>query len=113
LNILVILNGISRKRNKFIHDYYPALQKEFQVELQPTEYSGHAEQLAAAAVHKDYDIIFAAGGDGTMSQVVPGLKLFPEHLQCHGFLSLEPDDIQTWSKVSDIHFDGIIRYCCF
>jgi diacylglycerol kinase (ATP) len=73
LNILVILNGISGKRKKFINDYYPALQEEFQVELQLTEYSGHAEQLAGAAVHKGYDIIFAAGGDGTMSQVVNGV----------------------------------------
>jgi diacylglycerol kinase (ATP) len=73
LNILVILNGISRKRNKFIHDYYPKLKKEFNVELQPTEYSGHAEHIAKDAALKDYDIIFAAGGDGTMSQVVNGV----------------------------------------
>jgi diacylglycerol kinase (ATP) len=73
LNILVILNGISRKRSRFLHDYYPALQKEFQVELQLTEYSGHAEHIANDAAHKNYDIIFAAGGDGTMSQVVNGV----------------------------------------
>lgn len=73
MNPLVILNGISRKRNKFVRDYFPALKKEFDVELQVTEYSGHAEQLASAAVHKGYDIILAAGGDGTMSQVVNGV----------------------------------------
>lgn len=89
MNILVILNGISRKRSKFIHDYYPALKKEFNIELQPTEYSGHAEEIAKDAVHKNYDIIFAAGGDGTMSQVVNGvLSSGKENLPAIGLIPL-------------------------
>lgn len=71
LNILVIVNGISRKREKFFREIYPALKKEFKIEIAATEYSGHAEALAANA--QGFDIILSAGGDGTMSQVVNGM----------------------------------------
>lgn len=70
MNILVVLNGISRKREKFLRDIYPAL-KGFQIQIRETEYSGHAEKIAATA--RGFDVILAAGGDGTMSQVVNGV----------------------------------------
>ena len=43
------------------------------VALFPTEYAGHATQLAFEAVQKGYTTIVAAGGDGTVSEIVAGL----------------------------------------
>jgi diacylglycerol kinase (ATP) len=38
-----------------------------------TEHKSHATVLAKAAVQKDYDIIVAVGGDGTVNEVAAGL----------------------------------------
>jgi len=39
----------------------------------PTEYQGHAKKIAADAVKEGYDLVIAAGGDGTINEVVNGL----------------------------------------
>ncbi|HZY79274.1 MAG TPA: YegS/Rv2252/BmrU family lipid kinase [Cyclobacteriaceae bacterium] len=79
MKVLVILNGIARKRKYFLKKIYPSLK----CDLAITEYAGHAEELAEKS---DHDVIIVAGGDGTMSQVVngvmkkdkqPALKLVP------------------------------------
>ena len=41
--------------------------------LRPTARPGHAEELAAAAVGEGFDVIAAAGGDGTVHEVAAGL----------------------------------------
>jgi YegS/Rv2252/BmrU family lipid kinase len=38
-----------------------------------TEYPGHARELARQAVNDGYELVVAAGGDGTISEVVNGL----------------------------------------
>jgi diacylglycerol kinase (ATP) len=45
----------------------------WQVELCPTQYAGHATYLAREAAAQGYDIVAAAGGDGTVNEVVNGL----------------------------------------
>ncbi|HMJ69312.1 MAG TPA: diacylglycerol kinase family protein [Cyclobacteriaceae bacterium] len=88
MNISIILNGVSRKRNTFLRNIYPALQKEFQCHLFITEHAGHAEQLAIAAAGKGHDIILAAGGDGTMSQVINGVVSLRDRAPTVGFIPL-------------------------
>ncbi len=73
LTILIILNGISRKKKKFYSEILPVLQKKFEITIAETSYAGHARQLAAEGVGKNYDCILAAGGDGTLHQVVNGI----------------------------------------
>jgi len=41
----------------------------------PTDRSGHARELAKQAVADGYDIVVAAGGDGTINEVVNGIML--------------------------------------
>ncbi len=42
-------------------------------DLAVTEYPGHGTELAAQAVHEGYSPIIAAGGDGSISEVVNGI----------------------------------------
>jgi YegS/Rv2252/BmrU family lipid kinase len=49
--------------------------------LRPTERAGHAADLAAAACAEGFDTVVAAGGDGTVSEVVDGLARVPEALE--------------------------------
>lgn len=72
INILFIINPISGGRGKlripdFIDKY---LDKEkFSPNFVFTEYVGHAGELADEAFAKNFDIIVAAGGDGTINEV--------------------------------------------
>lgn len=43
------------------------------VELRSTEYAGHATELARSAAAASFDLVIAAGGDGTVNEVVNGL----------------------------------------
>jgi diacylglycerol kinase (ATP) len=70
--MLIILNGISRKRRKFYNRILPRLE-EFKPTLEVTEYDGHARAIATAASLRGEKLILAAGGDGTISQVVNGI----------------------------------------
>jgi diacylglycerol kinase (ATP) len=44
-----------------------------ELDIVPTQRSGHATELAAAAADEGYDLVAAAGGDGTVNEVVNGL----------------------------------------
>lgn len=45
----------------------------WEVELIPTAYAGHAIELARDAAQQGYDLVVAAGGDGTVNEVVNGI----------------------------------------
>jgi len=72
INILFIINPISGGRGKlripdFIDQY---LDKEkFNANFVFSEYVGHAGELADEAATKNFDVIVAAGGDGTINEV--------------------------------------------
>ena len=72
LKILIILNSISRKKKKFYHELLPVLQRHFQVTVFETQYAGHAKVLAQDLASQ-YDVMLAAGGDGTLNQVLNGM----------------------------------------
>lgn len=52
-----------------------------QCALRPTAHAGHASELAATACREGFDTIVAAGGDGTVSEVVEGMARVPEALE--------------------------------
>ncbi len=73
MNIIVILNGVSKKKKKFYQSILPVLTQKFSVEVFETQFANHAHQLAVEAVLKKVDVIISAGGDGTLNQVLNGM----------------------------------------
>lgn len=71
-NILFIINPISGGRGKlaipdFIDKYLD--KDKFNPNFVFTEYVGHAAELAEEASTKNFDVIVASGGDGTINEV--------------------------------------------
>jgi YegS/Rv2252/BmrU family lipid kinase len=71
--VIVILNGISLEKKVFYHDYLPLLSKISDVTVFETLSKNDAVMLASKAADKYVDLIIAAGGDGTLNQVVNGV----------------------------------------
>jgi diacylglycerol kinase (ATP) len=70
---LVILNGISSRKKFFYQSILPELRKVADVQVRETIRAGHAEELAHEAARYKFDVVLAAGGDGTLHQVLNGL----------------------------------------
>jgi YegS/Rv2252/BmrU family lipid kinase len=75
VKIAVVLNGISLKKKFFYEKIYPQLSHEFSVEVFETRTQQHAIELADRAVKNGFHAIVAAGGDGTLNQVLNGILL--------------------------------------
>jgi len=87
-NILFVINPISGGKAKLriptLIDKY--LDKErFNANFLLTEYSGHATEIVEEAIAKNFDVIVAAGGDGTINEVASKVV---EHGKILGILPL-------------------------
>ncbi len=71
--IVVILNGISRHKKKFYQDILPGLSSKHAIEVFETKHREHALQLGRESHALSPMGILAAGGDGTMNQVLNGI----------------------------------------
>jgi len=70
---IIILNGISLKKKLFYHEYLPAISQIFNVEVHETLSKNDAKSLASKFTERYVDVILAAGGDGTLHQVLNGI----------------------------------------
>jgi diacylglycerol kinase (ATP) len=73
LKVAIILNGISLRKKFLYRDILPALTESFKVEVFETKSRNDATLLASKAAEKKFDVIVAAGGDGTVHQVLNGM----------------------------------------
>ena len=73
MRIAVILNGISLERQYFYRKVVPVLRLVYETEVFETLSRNDAFSLASKAVDNHYDVIIAAGGDGTLHQVINGI----------------------------------------
>lgn len=73
MKVAVVLNGISLEKDNFYRNYFPAISIVCTPQIFETRSANDAVALASKAVDKRFDIIFAAGGDGTLNQVVNGV----------------------------------------
>ena len=76
MKIFVVLNPYAnrwgaRRKRPMVEEALNAAGIEF--ELQETTVRGHATRLARSAAEGDYDAVIAAGGDGTLHEVINGL----------------------------------------
>jgi diacylglycerol kinase (ATP) len=74
MRIAVIVNGVSGKKASFYRHVYPALATVGTVDVWETLAPGHATELALLAANQEYQVILAAGGDGTLHQVLNGVR---------------------------------------
>lgn len=74
--ILAIFNPAAGRNRRSLFDAVVALLREAGcvVTVRVTTAPGDAEAIARAATPADYDIVAAAGGDGTINEVVNGLR---------------------------------------
>ncbi len=73
--------------------------------LMPTQCAGDARRLAAEAIASGYTTIVAAGGDGTVNEVVDGLMTLPERLHGIRFGILPLGTINVLALELGIPFD--------
>lgn len=73
MKIAIILNGISLKKKFVYHEILPAIKPHYEVEVFETRTQNDAVLLASKAADKHFDVIIAAGGDGTVHQVLNGI----------------------------------------
>ena len=71
MNACVILNPVSYRRWRSSKRTSPEIAH--QCALKPTTFAGAARSLAAEAVKEGLDAIVAAGGDGTVNEVLNGI----------------------------------------
>lgn len=71
--IVIILNGISRKKKYFYSQILPVITPLAKVKVCETHSNLDATTLASKAVDEGAEIIIAAGGDGTLHQVANGM----------------------------------------
>src|SRR6266487_4363677 len=74
---LIVFNPIAGNADSFEQDIHAAATvwraHGWHVDLQPTAGPGDGTQIARAAAAAGYDIVVAAGGDGTVNEVINGL----------------------------------------
>ncbi|MCX7636901.1 MAG: diacylglycerol kinase family lipid kinase [Cyclobacteriaceae bacterium] len=78
LPVAIILNGISLKKNFFNRKILPALRSVADVEVFETRSPNDGVFKTGQAIDKGYKLILAAGGDGTVNQVVQGIMNNPQ-----------------------------------
>lgn len=111
VRILVIHNPVAgRGRRRLLRKLLKTLtQRGHLVRTRLTTHRGDARSVARAT--KDTDVIIAAGGDGTVTEVVEGLaeRGNEQTLPAIGFLPLGTANVLAWELGLPRHPDGLVK----
>jgi len=88
--ITIIANSKYKRAVRLKNDLCKLLPSGYQISHKLTEYHGHATFLAFEAINENAEIIIAAGGDGTMNEVVNGIMQASEEQRNKVVLALFP-----------------------
>jgi len=114
--VLIIFNPTAgRKILNGLDKIIRAIKKyNIEVDMAHTQHAGHAREIARDANNDDYDLIVAAGGDGTINEVINGLyprktalAIIP--LGTANVLASEIGLKNTTSSIVDYLVGGIIK----
>ena len=73
-HVLLIVNPVARTVSKpTLAVIEKALSADFRLEVIETKERGHANEIAAQAVHEGVDLVVVFSGDGTINEVVNAL----------------------------------------
>lgn len=77
--LLTIFNPVAGRRRhaRFEQALWHLRQSGFDLTVRPTHARGHAEQIASCARNEGFEMVLAAGGDGTVNEVINGLRNSP------------------------------------
>ena len=115
VRVAIILNGLPYYRKRFYRKYFPALNEAFPIHIFETKEALHGIQLAQAAALDSFSIVLAAGGDGTLHEVVNGVLSASAAINHQPTIGLIPigsgnDFARTMHLKSDVnHIIGLIR----
>lgn len=73
MRVAIILNGLSGKKRLFYSRLLPVIHELGETDVFETRSRTDAFDFSIKAVSEKYDLIIAAGGDGTLHQVVNGM----------------------------------------
>lgn len=77
MRAMIIFNPAAGQRDTIVDELHAAagvwMNQGWQVDLHPTSGPGDGTRLARMAADAHYDVVIAAGGDGTINEVVNGL----------------------------------------
>lgn len=71
--VAFILNSRSRKSSQFLHEVERLRKQGLHLMVRETGFAGHAEALARQAAVEGVPLVVAAGGDGTLHEVLNGI----------------------------------------
>lgn len=73
MKVAIVLNGISLNKSRFYNKILPALQQVCKPDVFESQSKKDAISVTAKLMSRRYDYILAAGGDGTLNQVLNGM----------------------------------------
>lgn len=73
MKVAIILNGLSGKKRFFYSRLLPVINEVAEAHVFETQSATDAFSFSVKAVSQNFDVVIAAGGDGTINQVVNGM----------------------------------------
>lgn len=79
----------------------------WQVDIEPTQKMGGGSELARRAAQENYEVVIAAGGDGTINEVAQGLVHTPVKL---GFLPVGTTNVLAREFKVPLNYEAALAY---